>query len=213
MDVLYGSISPNGKLPVTIAKAATDYGTAPTKSSTDSFSESLYIDYRHFDQATITPSFEFGFGFSYANFAYSNLSTTITDKSSATGAIGPGGISSLYDIVATVTATITNTANVTGAEVAQLYIGLPSSAPATPARQLRGFQKQSLTPGESGTVRFQLRRKDLSYWDGGSWVVPQGTFTVEVVASSCWEDFHRYAFFSFVMSLGRVSVPLLTSRH
>ena len=92
----------------------------------------------------------------------------------------------LYDIVATVTAKITNNGTVTGAEVAQLYIGLPSSAPASPPKQLRGFQKVSLTAGTSKTVTFDIRRKDLSYWDVVSqvWKVTSGTFTVYVGASS-----------------------------
>lgn len=99
---------------------------------------------------------------------------------------GPGGVVGLYDTVATVTAKITNNGTVTGAEVAQLYIGLPSSAPASPPKQLRGFQKVSLTAGTSKTVTFDIRRKDLSYWDVGSqaWRVPSGTFNVYVGSSS-----------------------------
>lgn len=62
VDVIYGTTSPNGKLPFTIAKAATDYGTEVTAGPVDNFAEGLYIDYRHFDQANITPRFEFGFG-------------------------------------------------------------------------------------------------------------------------------------------------------
>lgn len=100
--------------------------------------------------------------------------------------IAPGGVSGLYDTVATVTATITNNGTVTGAEVAQLYIGLPASAPASPPKQLRGFQKLSLAPSAAGTVTFPLRRKDLSYWDvaSQSWKVPTGTFKISVGASS-----------------------------
>jgi beta-glucosidase len=85
-----------------------------------------------------------------------------------------------------VTAKITNNGTVTGAEVAQLYIGLPASAPASPPKQLRGFQKVSLTSGASKTVTFDIRRKDLSYWDVGSqaWKMPSGIFNVYVGASS-----------------------------
>ena len=73
-----------------------------------------------------------------------------------------------------------------GAEVAQLYIGLPASAPATAPRQLRGFTKLKIEAGKSATATFKLRRRDLSYWDGGkqSWVVPTGDFNVWVGASS-----------------------------
>lgn len=104
----------------------------------------------------------------------------------AVGETGPGGRIDLFDDVAEVTATIINTGEVAGAEVAQLYITLPASAPATPPKQLRGFAKLKLAAGESGTVTFPLRRKDLSYWDVTSqnWIVPQGTIGVKVGASS-----------------------------
>ena len=184
-DVLYGSTSPSGKLPYTIAKSATDYGTAVV-SGNDDYLEGLYIDYRHFDRASITPRYEFGYGLSYTTFAYSGLSAIYGDKSAGNQASAPGGISGLFDTVATVTATVTNNGTVTGAEVAQLYVGYPSSAPATPPKQLRGFQKISLAPGKSGTVSFKVRRKDLSYWDVASqkWITPAGTFNVYVGASS-----------------------------
>lgn len=115
------------------------------------------------------------------------MTVTSTAKSgAATGTVIPGGRADLFDTVATVTAKITNSGGVTGAEVAQLYIGLPSSAPAAPPKQLRGFTKLSLAPGASGTATFNLRRKDLSYWDIAkqNWVVPSGSFAVSVGASS-----------------------------
>lgn len=98
----------------------------------------------------------------------------------------PGGRADLFDTVVTVTAKISNSGGVTGAEVAQLYIGLPPSSPPAPPKQLRGFTKLSLAPGASGTATFNLRRKDLSYWDVGmqNWVVPAGDFAVSVGASS-----------------------------
>lgn len=98
----------------------------------------------------------------------------------------PGGTKDLYDIVASVNATVTNNGTVTGSEVAQLYIGLPSSAPESPPKQLRGFDKINLKPGASGAVTFNLRRKDLSYWDVPSqtWILPEGDFDIWVGASS-----------------------------
>lgn len=98
----------------------------------------------------------------------------------------PGGRRDLYDIVASATATITNSGSVAGAEVAQLYITLPSSAPDSPPRQLRGFSKLKLAPGESKEATFLLRRKDLSYWDvrQQNWIVPAGKFGISVGASS-----------------------------
>jgi beta-glucosidase len=98
----------------------------------------------------------------------------------------PGGIKGLYDIVASINATVTNNGTVTGSEVSQLYIGLPSSAPASPPKQLRGFEKINLESGASGSVTFKLRRKDLSYWDviSQTWILPTGDFDIWVGASS-----------------------------
>ena len=81
---------------------------------------------------------------------------------------------------------VTNSGAVAGAEVAQLYLTLPSSAPSAPPKQLRGFAKLKLQPGAGATATFNLRRRDLSYWDVGrqQWVVPSGSFGVAVGASS-----------------------------
>lgn len=210
VDILYGSTSPSGKLPYTIAKAEADYGTSIAPQD-DSFPEGLYIDYRHFDKNNIEPRYEFGFGLckltppaektqgirrtdqkilispAYTNFTYSALSITANARpGAATGETGPGGRTDLFENVATITATVTNTGPVAGAEVAQLYISLPPGAPDSPPRQLRGFDKLPLAPGASGSATFNLRRKDLSYWDVASqnWVVPSGSFGVSVGASS-----------------------------
>ncbi|KAI1851572.1 hypothetical protein JX265_012346 [Neoarthrinium moseri] len=185
VDILYGSTSPSGKLPYTIAKAAADYGTSQIRGD-DSFKEGLYVDYRHFDQAGITPRYEFGFGLSYTNFTYSDIKVTGAPTSGpATGAITSGGHADLFGTVATVTTTISNSGSVSGSEVAQLYVGYPASA-ATPPRQLRGFVKLPLAAGASGTATFALRRRDLSYWDTKqqNWVVPSGSFNITVGASS-----------------------------
>ena len=98
----------------------------------------------------------------------------------------PGGPSDLFQNVATVTVDIANSGQVTGADVAQLYITYPPSAPRTPPKQLRGFAKLNLTPGQSGTATFNIRRRDISYWDTASqkWVVPSGSFGISVGASS-----------------------------
>ncbi|KAF2735980.1 beta-glucosidase 1 precursor [Polyplosphaeria fusca] len=185
VDILYGAASPSGKLPYTIAKQVNDYGTSIAAG--DDSSWDLFIDYRRFDQQKIEPRFEFGFGLSYTNFTYSDLA--VDGKPSAgpaTGAKIPGGAKDLWDTVATVTAKITNSGGVAGAEVPQLYIGMPSSAPQAPPKQLRGFTKLKLEAGAGGTATFALKRRDLSYWDSGrqQWVVPTGDFTVSVGASS-----------------------------
>jgi beta-glucosidase len=181
--VLYGA-SPSGKLPYTIAKKAEDYGAA-IKGGDDK-SWDLFVDYRRFDKMNIEPRFEFGFGLSYTNFTYSDL--TVTGKPSAgpaTGAKGPGGPADLWNEVASVSAKISNTGGVQGAEVSQLYLGYPASA-GEPVRQLRGFSKLKLDAGKSGTATFKLRRRDLSVYDEATkkWTVPSGEFAVYVGASS-----------------------------
>ncbi|KAL5316134.1 hypothetical protein ACEPPN_017012 [Leptodophora sp. 'Broadleaf-Isolate-01'] len=185
VDILYGSTSPSGKLPYTIAQKASDYGTAVVNGD-DSYPEGLFIDYRRFDKNNIAPRYEFGFGLSYTTFDYSAL--TISPLSTAQGstAPAPGGPKGLYDVLATVTATLTNNGTVPGAEIAQLYIGLPSSAPSSPPKQLRGFSKVFLEVGGKSSISFLLRRKDLSYWDSAAkkWVLPSGAFNVWVGASS-----------------------------
>jgi len=123
----------------------------------------------------------------YTNFSFADIKITSTAKSgAASGAVAPGGRADLYETVATVTCTVTNTGSVAGAEVPQLYITMPSAAPAAPPKQLRGFAKLKLKPGASETATFNLRRKDLSYWDSRqqNWIVPSGSFTVNVGASS-----------------------------
>nr|AMQ75897.1 Bgl3C [Humicola insolens] len=186
VDILYGSTSPSGKLVYTIAKRPEDYGVSIVRGD-DNFREGVFVDYRWFDQNNIEPRFEFGFGLSYTNFSYSGLSITSNARAGpATGPTIPGGPADLWETVATVTAQITNTGGVAGAEVAQLYLTLPPTAPPAGPRQLRGFTKLKLQPGQTGTATFKLRKRDLSYWDVGrqQWVVPSGRFTISVGASS-----------------------------
>ncbi|KAL4940624.1 hypothetical protein BDV06DRAFT_230218 [Aspergillus oleicola] len=186
-DVLFGSTSPSGKLPYTIGKSEEDYGADWTTELVDNFPEGLFIDYRHFDQNGIEPRYEFGFGLSYTTFEYSTLATAVSaTPGPTTGETIVGGPADLFESIGTVSAYVANTGYVAGAEVAQLYIAYPDSAPETPPKQLRGFEKLDLVPGESGIAIFELRRRDISYWDviEQKWIVPSGTFEVYVGSSS-----------------------------
>ena len=184
VDVLFGSVNPSGKLPYTIAKRQADYGEAITSGGDANWD--LLVDYRRFDKLNITPRFEFGYGLSYTNFTYADL--TINGAPSAgpaVGKTGPGGPADLWETVATVTAKISNSGHQLGAEVPQLYIGYPASTN-SPPKQLRGFAKIKIDAGASGTATFNLKRRDLSYWDEATrkWTVAAGEYGVFVGSSS-----------------------------
>ncbi|KAK5082100.1 hypothetical protein LTS08_001722 [Lithohypha guttulata] len=201
VDILFGDVSPSGKLPYTVARNESDYGAIlaavpPGANGSqyqlfpqDTFSEGVYIDYRAFDAQNITPRYEFGFGLTYSNFSYSNIvvnpGPTGNLSPYPTGPIVPGGHADLFDNLVSVTATITNTGSVAAAEVGQLYLSIPAAG--QPVRQLRGFEKVFLQPGQSATVTFDLQRRDLSVWDvvAQQWRLVQGSaYTVSVGASS-----------------------------
>jgi beta-glucosidase len=200
VDVLYGAVNPSGKLPYTIALEIDDYNALPLTSvnSTDPhawniyFEEKLEIDYRYFDAQNMPVRYEFGFGLSYTTFSVSDLTFlkcgNATIKSVApAGTVTPGGNEALWETLWYVTVELSNTGTVAGAEVPQLYLTLPASAPAgTPPKQLRGFEKVHLVPGASSTVTFHLMRRDLSYWDviSQNWVIPEGEFGFSVGFSS-----------------------------
>ncbi|CAJ2502363.1 Uu.00g097570.m01.CDS01 [Anthostomella pinea] len=196
VSLLYGESNPSGKLPYTVAKNESDYGhlLAPDigegqyeRFPQSNFStEGVYIDYRHFDAQNITPRYEFGFGLSYTTFGYTNLQVSVRDGANVdeypTGAVVEGGQADLWDVVATVSADITNTGPVDGAEVAQLYVGIPGA----PEKQLRGFEKPFVNVSQSATVHFELNRRDLSVWDvvAQKWSLRKGEYRVFVGASS-----------------------------
>ncbi|GAA5896971.1 hypothetical protein JCM6882_007319 [Rhodosporidiobolus microsporus] len=199
-SVLFGDVSPSGKLPFTIASKVEDYNDARYTGPIDvnpatNFSEGVYIDYRYFDAKNITPLYEFGFGKSYSTFSFADLkvsqnqkkSTALVRETNEVFLSGTKATPGLYDRIYTVKAVVKNTGSVAAAEVAQLYLTYPSSVPRElPIRQLRGFAKPFLKPGQSKTVEFDLRNKDLAYYDveQGGWVVPQGEFTLSVGSSS-----------------------------
>ncbi|TFK40959.1 glycoside hydrolase family 3 protein [Crucibulum laeve] len=181
----------SGRLPYTIGKSIDDYGANVIYSSSSSivpipYNEGLFIDYRHFDQANITPRFEFGFGLSYTTFDYSGLTIT----GSVSGGSAPSGPGSsldpwLHTKVITATFTLKNNGTVAGHEIPQLYISPPASANSAP-RNLKGFDSIYLTPGQSTTVSLQLSRYDLSIWNVVTqrWQIPSGATGILVGASS-----------------------------
>ncbi|GAA5980274.1 hypothetical protein JCM10908_001595 [Rhodotorula pacifica] len=200
-NIAFGSVNPSGKLPFTIAKQVSDYplnlyNGSITINPIANFTEGDFIDYKHFDEAGVDPLYEFGYGLSYSTFAVSDISAwpktgpcpapvrETNEKLYIDGELSSMGV---YDYAATVQATVTNTGEVDGAEVAQLYVTYPDGiARKMPVKSLRGFAKPYLKAGESQTVQFELRNKDLAYWSAvyHGWVVPRGDFTFHVGTSS-----------------------------
>ncbi|CAI7632883.1 unnamed protein product [Penicillium pancosmium] len=193
VSLLYGDENFSGKLPYSVAKnesdyenffhvgATTPYGLFPQ----DDFDEGVLTDYRYFDAKNITLRYEFGFGLSYTSFEFSGLEVSSVEDGIAaypSGAIEQGGAIDLWDIVATVNATVQNTGDRTGAEVAQIYIGIPNG----PVKQLRGFDKVKIPAGKSVQVSFPLTRRDLSSWDvvAQKWQLQSGSYDVFVGSSS-----------------------------
>ncbi|KAK8079236.1 beta-glucosidase D [Apiospora phragmitis] len=191
MDVIFGDVNPSGKLVYTIAKRLEDYNGEICGCCDCDYTEGLYTDYRHFDQAGIEPRYEFGYGLSYTDFTFGDLA--VTNKPSDNDQLTPyasgepvdGGPADLFDELITLTAGITNNGSVAGAEVAQLYLGFPESA-LSPVMQLRGFKKVFLEPGETRTLTFGLQRRDVSIWDtvAQKWKIETGAYTAQLGRSS-----------------------------
>ena len=196
VELIYGRQSPSGRLPYTVGKSESDYGSLLGPTFPDAknpfypqsdFSEGLFIDYKHFIQAEITPRFAFGYGLTYSNFTYSklqifrnvsaNTATFPPDRNSLP--IPEGGLASLYDILATVAVEVTNTGKVAAAEVAQLYVNVRGSGV---PKVLRGFDKHLIQPGKTALFSFPLRRRDLSVWDSTAqqWMLNAGPHTIMV---------------------------------
>lgn len=192
VELLYGDSNPSGRLPYSVAKKPSDYGSLLEPSLPEGkykyfpqsdFSEGVYIDYRAFDKDGIEPQYAFGFGLSYTTFEYSGLKISKKKGQHAaypakTSKVVPGGNPRLFDELVTVTATVKNVGAVDGQEVAQLYVGIPNG----PVRQLRGFDKVAIRTGKSEKVSFALTRRDLSTWDTDAqeWLLQRGDYKVYV---------------------------------
>src|ERR1700690_3705233 len=166
-DILFGDSNPSGKLPMTFPKAWKDspaYGHYPGENGTVDYAEGIYVGYRHFDKHNVEPLFPFGHGLSYTTFAYSDLKVSPREVSLA----------------------VRNSGSREGAEVVQLYIGDSHSSVDRPVKELKGFRRVVLKPGETKTVTFGLDKSALSYYSTAKheWVAEPGTFEVLVGASS-----------------------------
>ena len=161
-SLLTGKANPSGKLTETWPLCYDDVPSRDTfGKKTTHYKEGLYAGYRYYDKAGKAVRFPFGYGLSYTQFAYSDLK--IEGR--------------------TVTATVTNTGSTAGAEVVQLYVAPPQNGLYRPAKELKGFAKVSLQPGESQTVHFELNDRSFAVWCDGCWKVPMGSYEICVGAS------------------------------
>ncbi len=170
--VLYGDVDPGGRLPVTFpvsendAPASGNPAQYPGVNKTVTFSEGVMVGYRHYDAKGIKPQFPFGHGLSYTTFSYSGLKASTKS----------------------VQVTVTNTGDRTGIAVPQLYIGMPSPGVDVPQppKQLKGYGKVTLAPGQSTTVTFPLSARSFAYWneEAKAWKVADGCYRVMVGSSS-----------------------------
>jgi len=179
-EILTGARSPEGKLPITFVGSWEQnpvhdtYYADPVPSGQFAhlnYKEGVFFGYRYFTTEMKKPLYPFGFGLSYTTFSFRDLH--VSDPPAG----GP-------DIA--VSFEVTNTGRVSGADVAQLYVGDPSSKVKRPAKELKAFEKVRLDPGEKKIVTFNLDLRALSYWDESAhcWRADAGTFQVFVGDSS-----------------------------
>ncbi|MED0905883.1 glycoside hydrolase family 3 C-terminal domain-containing protein [Bacillus nitratireducens] len=174
-DLLFGDANPSGKLAETFPKVLRDnpsYLNFPGEGDKVEYKEGVFVGYRYYDKKNIEPLFPFGFGLSYTNFEYSNLSVDKKEiKDTET---------------VSVTVNVKNIGSTAGKEIVQLYIKDVESTMIRPEKELKGFEKVELQPGEEKTVNFTLNKRSFAYYNVElkDWHVETGEFEILVGKSS-----------------------------
>jgi len=174
-DIITGKVNPSGKLAETFPLRLEDtpcYLDFPGYKERVEYREGIYVGYRYYDARRMDVMFPFGHGLSYTTFEYSNLKIT---KDAMTDAE-----------TVEVTCDITNTGKVEGREVVQLYVSRKTEGIPRPLRELKGFDKVLLAPGETKTVKFTLCKRAFAYYntDLSDWYVEDGIYGIAIGASS-----------------------------
>jgi beta-glucosidase len=171
-QILFGEVNPSGKLPMTFANSHLDYpshsvGEFPGK-NTVKYTEDIYVGYRYFDSKNKEVVFPFGYGLSYTTFGFSDLKLTKKDNK------------------VIVQFTVTNTGKRTGAEVAQVYVHQKQCSVDRPVKELKGFEKVTLNPGESAKVNIELDESAFSFYhpEKLKWVLEPGLFEISTGSAS-----------------------------
>ncbi|MEK3773571.1 glycoside hydrolase family 3 C-terminal domain-containing protein [Paenibacillus sp. FSL K6-4396] len=178
-DLLYGEVNPSGKLAETFpAKLSHNpsYPNFPGEGDRVDYREGIFVGYRYYDKKELEPLFPFGYGLSYTTFEYADLKvdrTELTDQDEVN-----------------VQVRVTNTGDRAGKEIVQLYVSDVESTVIRPVRELKGFAKVALEPGESKVVSFTLNKRSFAYYnvDMKDWHVETGEFEIQVGSSS--RDIH-----------------------
>ena len=182
MKVLYGKVNPSGKLAESFPKKLEDnpsYLSYLGQNHRCNYSEGIFVGYRYYDTKKMDVLFPFGFGLSYTTFNYSNLKVSV----------GGSSVSGAVDINAdkiTVSVDVTNTGNMAGKEIVQLYISDKTKAAIRPVHELKGFEKIALNPGETGTVSFELDKRSFAWFNEAisDWYAAGGEYVIEIGKSS-----------------------------
>lgn len=171
-DVIFGKVSPSGKLAQTIIDNIQDDPSMvnwPGEEGHVDYGEGVFVGYRYYDTFHKPVTYPFGYGLSYATFEVGDVAAEKT---------GPQAVR--------VTATVTNTSRVAGAETVQVYVAPPKAKVARPVHELKGFAKVALEPGESKTVEIDLDERAFAYWSEtfDDWHVEAGEYGIEAGTSS-----------------------------
>ncbi len=191
-NVLFGKVDPSGHLPVTFPVKLADVPAAsparfPGVDGKVHYSEGILVGYRWYDAKHIKPMFPFGFGLSYTRFKYSDLKVSRREVD---------GVTPIQ-----VSARVTNDGHVSGADVAQLYLGLPAAS-GEPPRKLVGFQRVTLAPGESKVVHFTITPREEWWWGHDGWTESAGTYRVYVGDASGLAELPLRASYTMTTSIG-----------
>ncbi len=200
--VLYGKVDPSGHLPVTFPVKLADVPAAsperfPGVDGKVHYSEGLLVGYRWYDAKHIQPMFPFGFGLSYTQFHFSDLMVSAHEVD---------GVSPVQ-----VSARVTNTGHVAGADVAQLYLGMPAST-GEPPRKLVAFQRVMLEPGQSEVVHFTITPRDEWWWGQNGWTESTGTYQVYVGDSSALANLPLKASYQMTKAIGGRQVTVMAPK-
>ncbi len=175
VDILFGKKNPCGKLAETFPRKLSDnpsYLNFPGEGDRVRYQEGIFVGYRYYDKKDIEPLFPFGYGLSYTTFEYNDIEVSKNEMND--------------DEELTVTVTVKNTGKVKGKEIVQLYVNDEQSGVIRPIKELKGFEKVTLNPGEEKRVAFVLDKRSFAYYNTeiSDWYVEYGKYNILVGASS-----------------------------